>query len=110
MVFIMHLRLVGLFVLVLLLPGKMIAGTPNPPSTSIPDISYEKYGTTSTGVDLYWTAFVPGDGLRHPAVLVLHPGGFKTGDAGPENVAEDLGNAGFFGLAVEYRLAPPHDE
>jgi acetyl esterase/lipase len=109
MVFMVHLRLVGLFVLVLLLPGKMIARTGNPPSKSIPDASYEKYGTTPTGVDLYWTAFVPGDGLRHPAVLVLHPGGFKTGDAGPENVAQDLGNAGFLGLAVEYRLAPPHD-
>ena len=71
--------------------------------------SYEKYGTTSTGVDLYWTAYVPADGLRHPAVIVLHPGGFKSGGAGPDNVAEDLGNAGFLGLAVEYRLAPPHD-
>jgi hypothetical protein len=77
-----------------------------PLSTSV---HYEKYGTTSTGVALYWTAYVPADGLRHPAVLVLHPGGFKAGAAGPLNVAEDLGNAGFFGLAVEYRLAPPHD-
>jgi hypothetical protein len=72
------------------------------------DGSYEKYGTTSTGVDLYWTAFVPTDGLRHPAVLVLHTGGFKTGNAGPANVAQDMSKAGFFGLAVEYRLAPPH--
>ena len=72
--------------------------------------TYEKYGTTPTGVDLYWTAYVPTDGLRHPAVLVIHPGGFKSGDAGPLNVAEDLGNAGFLGLAVEYRLAPPHDQ
>jgi hypothetical protein len=71
--------------------------------------SYEKYATTSTGVDLYWTAYVPSDGLRHPAVLVLHPGGFRTGSAGPQSVAEDFGNAGFLGLAVEYRLAPPGD-
>jgi acetyl esterase/lipase len=70
--------------------------------------SYERYGTTTTGVDLYWTAFVPADGLRHPAVLVLHTGGFKTGNAGPANVTQDLARAGFLGLAVEYRLAPPH--
>jgi acetyl esterase/lipase len=72
------------------------------------DGSFEKYATTSTGVDLYWTAFVPTDGLRHPAVLVLHPGGFKTGPAGPAIVAKDMSKAGFLGLAVEYRLAPPH--
>jgi len=82
----------------------------NPPSLQASaGVSYEKYGTTSTGVDLYWTAYVPADGLRHPAVIVLHPGGYKAGDAGPLNVAEDMGNAGFLGLAVEYRLAPPHD-
>ena len=95
----------GLFVL----PARTIAETPSPPPVSVPNVSYEKYGTTSTGVDLYWTAYVPADGLRHPAVLVLHPGGYKAGDAGPLNVAEDLGNAGFLGLAVEYRLAPDHD-
>src|SRR5207237_8964541 len=66
-------------------------------------------GTTSSGVYLYWTAYFPADGLRHPAVLVLHPGGFKTGEAGPLNVAQDLGNAGFFALATEYRLAPGHE-
>jgi acetyl esterase/lipase len=80
-----------------------------PAATASSTLSYEKYGTTSTGVDLYWTAYVPSDGLRHPAVIVLHPGGYKAGDAGPLNVAEDLGNAGFLALAVEYRLAPPHD-
>ena len=72
------------------------------------DGSLEKYATTSTGVDLYWTAFVPEDGMRHPAVLVLHPGGFKTGRAGPAIVAKNMSKAGFLGLATEYRLAPLH--
>ncbi len=57
---------------------------------------------------LYWTAYAPADGEKHPAVLVLHVGGFKTGDAGPGDVAQDLAAAGFFALATEYRLAPPH--
>ena len=68
----------------------------------------EQYGTSATGVALRWTAYVPSGGGQHPAVLVLHPGGFKTGAAGPQYVAQDLARAGFFALATEYRLAPPH--
>ena len=68
----------------------------------------EQYGTSSTGVALRWTAFEPASEGQHPAVLVLHAGGFKTGDAGPLDVAQDLADAGFFALATEYRLAPPH--
>ena len=68
----------------------------------------EQYGTSSTGVALRWAAFEPAGGGQHPAVLVLHPGGFKSGDAGPTSVAQDLAAAGFFALATEYRLAPPH--
>lgn len=67
------------------------------------------YGTTDTGIGLRWTAYQPR--VRYaPAVLVLHPGGFKTGTAGPPNVCSDLAAAGFLALATEYRLAPPHTE
>ncbi len=66
------------------------------------------YGTSTTGVDLRWTAYEPPGGGQHPAVIVLHPGGFKTGAAGPLYVAQDLAHAGFLALATEYRLAPPH--
>src|SRR5262249_50694162 len=59
---------------------------------------------------LYWTAYTPGDGQRHPAVLVLHAGGFRAGNADPSGVAQDLATAGFFALATEYRLPPPHIE
>ena len=72
--------------------------------------SFEKYGTTPTGVGLYWTAYVPPEGGKHPAVLVLHTGGFKTGAAGPQDVAQDLAANGFVALATEYRLAPPHSQ
>jgi hypothetical protein len=108
MVFITTSRVGALLVLTLVLPGRMMADTPGPPSASAPNVSYEKYATTSTGVDLYWTAYVPADGLRHPAVLVLHPSGFNHGDAGPMFVCQDLAAAGFLALATEYRLAPPH--
>jgi hypothetical protein len=68
----------------------------------------EQYGTTSTGVALRWNAFAPPGGGRHPAVLVLHVGGFKSGPAGPDAVSQDLAAAGFLALSTEYRLAPPH--
>jgi dienelactone hydrolase len=90
-------------------PSRTMADASISTPTPTPSGSYEKYGTTSTGVDLYWTAYSPADRLRHPAVLVLHPGGYSAGVGGPRSVAQDLGNAGFLGLAVEYRLAPPHD-
>ena len=70
----------------------------------------EEYGTSPTGVALRWTAFQPAGSGKHPAVLVLHIGGFKSGDAGPLGVSQDLANAGFLALATEYRLAPPHTE
>src|SRR5438552_4092581 len=73
-----------------------------------PGGTLEQYGTTSTGVVLRWTAFVPSGGGRYPAVIVLHGGGFKSGNAGPDSVSEDLAAAGFLALSTEYRLAPPH--
>ena len=68
----------------------------------------EQYGSTSTGVALRWKAFVPPGGRKQPAVIVLHIGGFKTGNAGPDSVSQDLAAAGFLALSTEYRLAPPH--
>ncbi len=68
----------------------------------------EQYGTSSTGVALRWNAFAPPGGGQHPAVLVLHPGGYRTGNAGPDSVSLDLAAAGYLALSTEYRLAPPH--
>src|SRR5207247_4929192 len=41
------------------------------------------------------------------AVLVMHSGGFRTGDPGVSDAAQDLAAAGYLALAIEYRLAPP---
>ena len=70
----------------------------------------EQYAITDTGVALRWSVYVPPDGGRHPAVIVLHAGGFKSGFPGPAHVAKDLARAGFVAFTAEYRLAPPHDE
>src|SRR5204863_8601267 len=56
-------------------------GTSAPTPTLIAGM-LEQYGTSATGVALRWTAFAPTDAGTHPAVLVLHAGGFKAGDAG----------------------------
>ena len=72
--------------------------------------SWEQYGVASTGVTLRWKVFTPPDAGQHPAVIVLHPGGFKTGTAGPDFISEDLAAAGFLALSTEYRLAPPHTD
>ncbi|HZR28712.1 MAG TPA: immunoglobulin domain-containing protein [Terriglobales bacterium] len=69
---------------------------------------WEQYGVASTGVTLRWKVFMPADPGPHPAVIVLHGGGFKSGTAGPDFVSKDLAAAGFLALSTEYRLAPPH--
>lgn len=56
--------------------------------------------------------FVPKTGgPKWPAVLLVHPGGFHSGDIyGPQglrNAAKDLNAAGYLVFSVEYRLAPP---
>lgn len=70
----------------------------------------EKYATTDTGVDLYWYSNEPVVETQWPAVIILHAGGYKAGDANVQNgtVGRDLAGAGFWALGTEYRLAPPH--
>jgi acetyl esterase/lipase len=85
--------------------------TPTPTPTPITAI-HEQYGVgpSSFGnTPLYWDAYVIPTGT-HPAVLVIHGGGFKSGKPGPASVAKDLNAAGFNAFAIEYRLAPPHDD
>ena len=47
------------------------------------------------------------DGKRHRVAIVIHPGGYKSGTM-TTSVAQDLSKYGFMGVAIEYRLAPPH--
>jgi acetyl esterase/lipase len=87
--------------------------TPTPTPTSSPlTVVYELYGTAPTGVPLGWKAIAPDPVLYpypRPAMLVVHEGGFKNNDPGNMDVAHDLAIAGYLALAIEYRLAPPHD-
>ena len=77
---------------------------------SLPVTEQYGVGTSRFGnTPLFWDAFIIPTG-RHPAVLVIHEGGFKHGEPGPASVARDLNAAGFNAFAIEYRLAPPHTD
>lgn len=59
---------------------------------------------------LKWRIFQPNDGKgRWPVVLVIHGGGFKAGSYFGEHIdtcAQDMADAGYYALVVNYRLAP----
>ena len=70
----------------------------------------EQYGighSLSGDIPLKWKAFVPNDGEKHPAVIVIHSGGFYSGDFDNTETDQDLVCAGFCVFDIEYRLAPP---
>ena len=70
----------------------------------------EQYGVgqgASGAVPLKWRAFVPNDTEKHPAVIVIHGGGFKSGAFNDLPTDQDLVCAGFCVFDIEYRLAPP---
>jgi hypothetical protein len=55
------------------------------------------------------TVYNVDDGQRHRVAIVIHEGGYKSGTM-ETDVAQDLSQLGFLGVAIEYRLAPPHIE
>src|SRR5260370_15618454 len=87
--------------------------TATPPSTSAFDPItpvIEQYGignSSSRDTPLRWRAFIPNDSGTHPAIIVIHGGGFKGGDFIDTPTDEDLVCAGFCVFDIEYRLAPP---
>lgn len=71
------------------------------------DANSTVYGKADDGTELRWTVY-PGTGPGpHPAVLVIHGGGFIKEPNSPKTIqtAEDTAAAGFNAFHVEYRLA-----
>ena len=79
------------------------AQTPTPPPGVI-----EKYKVVN-GMNIRATVYNVDDGKKHRAVIVIHGGGFNAGGM-ETDVAKELSQYGFMGVAIEYRLAPPHLE
>ncbi len=79
---------------------------PSPVPTAIPE-EFQPPGKSDL---LKWRVFQPDDGhTKWPVVLIIHGGYFKSGGFIGENietVAQDMADAGFYALIVNYRLAP----
>lgn len=72
----------------------------------IPDVPYLGEGRAET-LDLYLPVDSPGD-VRHPAVLIVHGGGWTGGDkaaARERNIGTILARAGYVCASVNYVLA-----
>jgi acetyl esterase/lipase len=70
----------------------------------------EQYGighSPSGDTPLTWKAFIPPDGRRHPAIIVIHGGNFNSNDFTETQTDQDLVCAGFCVFDILYRLAPP---
>ena len=65
------------------------------------------YGTADDGTPLKWRVFPAAGPGPHPAILVIHGGGFVATPASPKTVqtARDAAAAGFNAFLVDYRLA-----
>lgn len=71
------------------------------------DANSTVFGTADDGTPLRWTVYPAAGPSPHPAVLVIHGGGFKAEPNSPKTIhsAEDAAAAGFNAFQVEYRLA-----
>ncbi|MEM1069699.1 MAG: alpha/beta hydrolase [Planctomycetota bacterium] len=59
--------------------------------------------------ELLLDAFVPKNGAKHPAVLVVHGGAWRSGNRYQlRGYATALAEMGFVCFAIDYRLAPKH--
>ena len=81
--------------------------TPTATPTPAPGI-VETYKIVN-GMKIQATVYNVEDGRPHRVAIVIHPGGYKSGQM-QTSVAQDLSQYGFMGVAIEYRLAPPHTE
>ena len=79
------------------------AQTPTPPPGVI-----ETYKVVN-GMSIRATVYNVNDGQRHRVAIAIHGGGY-SGGVMQTNVAQDVSKYGLMGVAIEYRLAPPHIE
>src|ERR1051326_9037442 len=81
--------------------------TPPPPPTPVPGV-VETYKIVN-GMNIRATVYNVDDGRRHCVVIVIHGGGYDSGEMETQ-VAQDLSLFRLMSVAIEYRMAPPHLE
>lgn len=71
------------------------------------DANSAVFATADDGTPLRWTVYPASGPGPHPAVLVIHGGGFRAEPNSPKTIqsARDAAAAGFNAFQVEYRLA-----
>src|ERR1051326_3941383 len=79
------------------------AQTPTPPPGLI-----ETYKVVN-GMSIRAAVYNVDDGTQHRVAIVVHGGVYNSG-AMETSIAQELSQYGFMGVAIEYRLAPPHTE
>src|SRR5215470_11747235 len=79
------------------------AATPTPVTAVI-----ETYKVVNR-MNIRATVYNVDDGRPHRVAIVIH-GGSYSGGGMETSVAQELSQYGFMGVAIEYRLAPPHTE
>ena len=70
----------------------------------------EVFATADDGTLLHWDVYQPLTSPPYPVVLVIHGGAWKEGNPHSSPIplcAQDLADAGYIALSIEYRLAPP---
>lgn len=82
--------------------------TPSGVVTPTPPVGIVETYKVVNGMSIRATVYNADDGQRHRVAIVIHGGAFKLGGM-ETTVAQDLSQYGFMGVAIEYRLAPPHD-
>jgi pimeloyl-ACP methyl ester carboxylesterase len=87
--------------------SEMPTSRPFPTPTAPPGV-IETYKIVN-GMSIRATVYNVNDGQRHRVAIAIHGGGYSSGDM-QTTVAQELSQYGFLGVAIEYRLAPPHTE
>ena len=93
---------------ILLAPLIWVAEFANAQTPTLPPGVIETYKVVN-GMNIRATVYNVEDGRRHRVVIAIHGGGYGSGTM-QTNVAQDVSQYGFLGVAIEYRLAPPHIE
>jgi len=92
-------------VVVALLALLGVAVADEPKFEEMPKLVYSTVGERELLLD----AYIPNDDGPHPAVLVVHGGGWRYGSRRQlRGYAKSLAKRGFSCFAIDYRLAPKH--
>jgi len=93
-------------------PHSALAPRPTPtapPATPTPVAGVVETYKLVNGMNIRATVYNVDDGQRHRVAIVIHGGGYSSGLM--ETIpAQELSQYGLMGVAIEYRLAPPHLE